>query len=203
MGYRWLYLPLCGAFALSLSSATPARAQERPYGGIYSDTRVAGSPYDNGYRLGAREGQNQARAGQTYDVQRDDAWQDADWGFRSGDKDLYRREFRRGYEAGYNTAYRRFAPSGYYETPAPPEPPPPTSGYVVSGHGHIAYENGYRDGMTEGSTDFRKKRPYEPIQRDRFRDADHNYDSSYGDKEAYRIDYRAGFRAGYDAGYPR
>jgi hypothetical protein len=33
MRNRWLYVPLCGALALSLSSVAPAFAQEVPYGG--------------------------------------------------------------------------------------------------------------------------------------------------------------------------
>ena len=199
MGYRWLYLPLYGAFALSLSLVSPAFAQDVPYGGS-SEHGIASYGFDNGYRLGAREGESNARDGRGYDFKRDDAYEDADWGFRGGDKDLYRHEFRRGYEAGYDAAYRRTA--GWYESrPAPP--PPPSSGFVAYSYGRIAYENGYRDGLQEGSNDFRRERAYQPLQRDRFRDADHGYDRSYGDKDAYRVDYRAGFRAGYEAGYPR
>jgi hypothetical protein len=202
MGYRWLYLPLFGAFALSMSLTSPALAQEWSYGGS-SDSRLGRVAYDNGYRLGAREGEITAREGRAFDFKRDEAYEDADWGFpRGGDRDLYRVEFRRGYEAGYDTAYRRAARSGEYES-RPLPPPPPATGYVAYSHGRIAYENGYRDGIQEGSNDFRHQRAYEPFQRDRFRDADHGYDRSYGDKDAYRVDYRAGFRAGYEAGYPR
>jgi hypothetical protein len=199
MGYRWLYLPVFGAFALSMSLVSPALAQEVPYGGV-SEDRIASNAYDNGYRLGARDGANHARDGKAYDFRRDEVYEDADWGFHGGDKDLYRHEFRRGYEAGYDTSYRRFARSGWYENRSAPAPSSGPIGYM---HGRIAYENGYRDGLAEGSNDFRHERAYEPLKRDRFRDADHGYDRSYGDKEAYRVDYRAGFRAGYESGYPR
>src|SRR5690349_12337003 len=105
MRNRWLYLPLCGAFALSFGLAGPVIAQEMPYSG-YSETQMTSSAYDNGFRLGAREGTNNAREGRAFDFRHDDAYMDADLGFQGGDRDLYRHEFRRGFEAGYETAYR-------------------------------------------------------------------------------------------------
>jgi hypothetical protein len=116
MAYRWLKLPVFGAFALTTLMAGPAFAQ---YGSPYDDQRPpyrdwgrgdyrGGSyGYDNGFRAGAREGQHDAVDGRAFGYKRDDVYEDADWGFRGGSKRAYRNEFRRGYEDGYEVAYRR------------------------------------------------------------------------------------------------
>src|SRR5262245_43983685 len=58
--------------------------------------------YQNGYREGQREGERDARDNKDYGFKRDDAYEDADRGFRGGNKGAYRADFRRGYEDGYD-----------------------------------------------------------------------------------------------------
>lgn len=216
VGYRWLQLPTYSGFALSLllAGSAPAFAQDvprTPYGS-YAD-RYDRYAYDNGYRAGASEGERDARDNKAYGFKRDEAYEDADSGFRGGDKDRYRYEFRRGYEVGYDTAYRRFASDGwrddhpatyrdrtYVAVPVPIEVDPSYSreGNVYA---RIAYENGYRDGADDGRKDFDRRRAFEPTRRDRYRDADHGFEDRYGSRDAYKADYRAGFRAGYEDAY--
>jgi hypothetical protein len=221
MGYRWLSVPLVGAFVLSTALASTAHAQEvvvrAQIGGYgaYNDNNYGDYAYQNGYRAGQREGERDARDRRDYGYKRDDAYEDADSGFRGGDKGRYRRDFRRGYEAGYDNGYRRYARDGWnnggwnndgrngggwYET-RPTYPANPNYGGGGYINVRIAYDNGYRDGVEEGRKDFRRDRPFEPFQRDRYREADHGYDRSCGPKDVYRNDYRIGFRAGYDEGY--
>jgi len=208
MANRWLHLPVFGAFALSLALTAPAFAQVAPRDGWNNGWRAYG--YDNGYRAGSREGERDARDGRAPGFKRDNAYEDADWGFRGGDKDRYRHEFRRGYEAGYDTAYRRFARGGWYDNRPSYEVvvPAPAPAYPVYGNGgvgvpfaRVAYDNGYRDGVEEGRRDFRRQRSFDPAGCDRFRDGDRGYDRRFGSRDGYRTDYRGGFRAGYAAGY--
>jgi hypothetical protein len=107
------------ALVASTLFAVPAFAQygqpyqyQRPYD---RDDRSYGNyAFDNGYRAGVREGARDARDGKRYGYKRDDAYEDADWGFRGGNKRWYRNEFRRGYESGYDSGYRRNA-RGWYD----------------------------------------------------------------------------------------
>src|SRR6266498_2830732 len=74
MRYRWLQLPVFGAFALTMALAGPVSAQEwprAPYGDRgydrgYSDRGYGDYGYDNGYRAGAREGARDAREGRAF-----------------------------------------------------------------------------------------------------------------------------------------
>jgi hypothetical protein len=211
MGYRWLRIPTYGALALgfTLAGSLPVFAQAVPRtpSGVYD--RYDDYAYENGYTAGAREGERDARDNKDFGFKRDEAYEDADAGFRGGDKDRYRFEFRRGYEAGYDTAYRRYARNDWYRdrpsvvaVPVPVYPnSTPTSYGRVDVSSRIAYENGYRDGAEEGQKDFDRHRAFEPTRRDRYRDGDRGYEDRYGARDAYKADYRAGFRAGYEEAY--
>ena len=66
-----------------------------------------------------------------------------------------------------------------------------------------AYDNGYRDGVREGTNDARRGRNYSYDRHDQYRDADDGYRRSSGDRDFYRRSYRQGFQAGYNEGYGR
>jgi hypothetical protein len=81
----------------------------RPYenGAHYRD--IERQAYDNGFREGVRAGERDGRDGRRYEPSRHDDWRDADDGYHRdyGDRNLYRRNFRGGFEAGYAQGYRR------------------------------------------------------------------------------------------------
>jgi hypothetical protein len=81
----------------------------RPYdnGAYYHD--VERHAYENGFREGERAGGRDARSGRRYEPSRHDDWRDGDDGYRRsyGEPQLYRRNFRNGFEAGYAQGYRR------------------------------------------------------------------------------------------------
>ena len=66
-----------------------------------------------------------------------------------------------------------------------------------------AYDNGYRDGVREGTNDGRRGRNYSYNRHDEYRDADDGYRRASGDREFYRRSYRQGFQTGYNDGYSR
>jgi hypothetical protein len=177
--------------------------------------------YENGYREGIEEGQNDARRGRDFSYERHDEYRDADAGFRRSDGDIngYRRSFRQGFQAGYNEAYDRSGRRGGYGRTYPrgngrydyPEPYPnggdPNGGYGSNrggyGYGSPAAEAGYRDGLEAGRDDASDRERFDPIRAKRYREGDHGYDRRYGSRDDYKRDYRAAFEHGYREGYGR
>lgn len=67
----------------------------------------------------------------------------------------------------------------------------------------VAYDNGYREGLRDGESAARNRRPFD-VQRERdWRSADRGYNRSYGDKDRYRDSFRNGYTDGYRAAYDR
>ncbi len=116
MANRYQFLPAM-LLALGVWIATPAcAAQMYGYRGDRDAYReLERHAYDNGFREGVEEGQNDARRHRDFSYQRHDEYRDADQGYQrgDGDRDLYRRSYRQGFQAGYREAYNRNA--GYRE----------------------------------------------------------------------------------------
>jgi hypothetical protein len=68
---------------------------------------------------------------------------------------------------------------------------------------HVAYDNGYRDGLDKGREDRNDRDSFDPVRHSRYRSADEGYNSRFGSKEQYKLVYRDGFEAGYAQGYGR
>src|SRR5215468_5819946 len=100
---------------VGLLAATPACAQTYGYGGYgrYPDRGYAREierrAYDNGYRQGLEEGRNDARHRRDYSPTRHREYRNADDGFHrgDGDREFYRRSYRRGFDIGYREAFDR------------------------------------------------------------------------------------------------
>jgi hypothetical protein len=115
---RFLIAAFGTALLLSAGVPVPAMAQAVPRHG---DSGRWGQPgwggssegYRTGYDVGVREGERDARDGKDYGYKRDDAYEEADYGYRGGSRNEYRRLFRQGYEAGYDAGYRRYAGGRY------------------------------------------------------------------------------------------
>ena len=81
---------------------------------------------------------------------------------------------------------------------APYGPPPPTWGYS-----DVAFDMGFRIGLTEGQRDAAERKSFNPDRHDDYRDADKGYHHDYGKKDAYRSRFRAGYLQGYQDGFGR
>jgi hypothetical protein len=67
----------------------------------------------------------------------------------------------------------------------------------------VAYDNGYREGLRDGESAARSRRPFD-VQREKdWRKAEGGYNRSYGDKNRYRDNFRLGYSDGYRAAYDR
>jgi hypothetical protein len=104
---------------MALLAAAPACAQTYGNGGYgrypdrYPDRGYAREierrAYDKGYREGLEEGRNDARRNRDFAPARHNEYRDADDGYRRdyGDREFYRRTYRRGFDTGYRESYER------------------------------------------------------------------------------------------------
>jgi len=106
------------ALAAVVAVAAPACAQTYGYGGRYPDAGYAREiehrAYDLGYREGLEEGRNDARRGRDFAPSRHSEYRNADDGYhrRDGDREFYRRVYRRGFEIGYRQSFDRYGYRG-------------------------------------------------------------------------------------------
>lgn len=69
---------------------------------------------------------------------------------------------------------------------------------------HVAYDNGYREGLRLGTQHVRRGLPFDPRRYDRERrylTADYGYRREYGHREDYRRAFRSGYAVGYADAY--
>ncbi len=180
---------ICLLVALGLPLGGRALAQS------YSDVAR-----NTGYRDGLEKGRNDARQGASFNLERHDAYRDADHGYRSsfGNKEDYRRQYREAFRLGYEEGYR-----GRPDRWAGQEPPEERTGRRGAAYSEVAENTGYRDGLEKGRNDARQGASFNLERHDAYRDADHGYRSSFGNKEEYKQQYRDAFRRGYQEGYRR
>ena len=65
----------------------------------------------------------------------------------------------------------------------------------------VAFDNGYKDGLTKGREDARDRDSFDPNRHSWYRSANRGYDTRHGTREQYAAAYRQGFRDGYDVAY--
>jgi hypothetical protein len=195
-----------GVLAASLLAGTAACAptRYRPYSGVrdYPDDAQyqERTAYDNGYRRGLAQGDNDARSGRAFSIERHDDYRDADNGYRReyGPKARYQTSFREGYRRGYSEAFNRSSLTYRRAPEYPAGRYPAYGGYTASSH---AAQTGYRDGYDAGRDDARDHHAFEPGRLRKYRSADHDYDRRYGGVNEYKREYRTAFERGYEEGY--
>jgi len=101
---------------MALLAAAPACAQTYGYGGYprYPDRggyarEIEQRAYDRGYREGQDQGRNDARHNRDFAPGRHSEYRNADDGYHReyGEREYYRRTYRRGFDVGYREAYER------------------------------------------------------------------------------------------------
>jgi hypothetical protein len=110
MSKAYRYFPTL-LLAAGVALALPACAAQ-VYGSGYPSGRVYSRDferraYDNGFREGVEEGQNDARRNRDFSPQRHSEYRDGDQGYHRdyGDREFYRRSYRQGFQAGYRESY--------------------------------------------------------------------------------------------------
>src|SRR5262249_40189863 len=149
-------------------ASTAALAQDvGSYGGSM-DARQHG--YQHGYRDGLRQGRadlnNNSRPNyQSEDFNRADLGYEDYMGSRPAFQNGYRDGYRDGYDDGYKNRPIRSDTYGLKE-PYDPDRVPDTDddarGYTNWSYSDVAFDTGYRDGLSAGQHDFGDKKDYRP-----------------------------------------
>lgn len=197
-----------GGSVLTYGAAGQARAGDRgaQYGGSL-DARQHG--YEHAYRDGADRGRQDRDRGTGYAFRNNDYQVGArDYEGAFGDKNQYMTGYREGYKAGYDDGYNdRTGQYGQlYGRPAD-SPQERTGGDAYAarswGSAHMAFDVGYRDGITMGQQDEGRNMRSNFRGTTAYQNADLGYRPSSGDRETYRMQFRDGFERGYQDGYGR
>jgi hypothetical protein len=146
--------------------------------------------YHEGYDRGVRAGEIDGRRGGNLRFSNQPDYRQGDFGYRLefGNRDRYRSEFRRGFEAGYRTSF-----SQYNRREG--------QGQWNNGRFDPAAQIGFNDGYDAGLKDARDRNRFDPIAERRYRSGDHGYERQYGSKDRYKDVYRNAFRDGYEQAY--
>ena len=166
--------------------------------------------YEHAYRDGADRGRFDREHGVRYNANAK-VYNDTTRGYEPfmGNKKQYQQGYREGYLAGYDSAYHGTA--AHYgqiygcteenrnQTQHSPDP------YATRGWGatDMAFDVGYRDGVTHGEYDRGRSVRSDYGDSDAYKKADHGYSSGYGARNTYQTRYRTGFERGYLDGYGR
>lgn len=195
-------------FALICFTATVSYAQGS-YGGSV-DAREHG--YQHGYRDGLRQGRADLNANARPNYDSED-YRHADLGYEPylGERDDFRKGYREGYKAGYDDGYsgKQIRSDVYglnderYDPDRLPRRDQDDDNYSRWGYSDVAFDTGYRDGLSAGQKDWRDHKDYRPEKHDSFEDANHGYHKGYGDKSRYKEQYRKGFLRGYGDAFNR
>jgi hypothetical protein len=186
--------------------ATAAVAQD--YGGSMH-AREHG--YQHGYRDGLRQGRadlvsNSAPNYESDDYRRADLGYEEYMGSRPDFQRGYRDGFKAGYEDGYNDRPIRADVYGLRDNYNPDRRVPSNEDdryYPNWSYSDVAFDTGYRDGLSAGRKDFSERKDYRPEKHDAYEDGDHGYRKSFGTKEQYKEQYRKGFLRGYEDAFNR
>jgi hypothetical protein len=200
-------LLLAGFFVGTL---THLQAQDRVviYGGS-TDAREHG--HQHGYRDGLRQGRadlnsNSAPSYETEDYRRADLGFEDFMGSRADFQRGYRDGYRDGYEDGFKNRPIRADIYGLrddYDPDRIARREEDDRYYHNWSYADVAFDTGYRDGLSAGRHDFTEKKDYRPEKHDAYEDGDHGYRKSYGTKEQYKEQYRKGFLRAYEDAFNR
>ena len=183
------------------------RADQSGYAGSL-DARQHG--YEHAYRDGADRGRMDRERDAGYHPQNADS-RNATYGYEPyfGNKMQYIQGYRDGYKAGYDDGYN--GQPGRYGQVYSRRPnddtyePSREDAYTTRGFPatDVAFDSGYRDGITLGQRDQTRRDHGDYHQADAYRSADFGYRSSYGDRATYQQQFRDGFERGYQDAYGR
>jgi hypothetical protein len=151
--------------------------------------------YKQGYEQGRSDAQNGRRLHSDSDR------------YREGDD---RRAYQEGYQAGYNSARNRgdsdrdgdrdrdrdHDRDGDHDRNGGPG----NGNYGGYGNMSVARQNGFRDGVSDGSHDRATGHSFRPTHDDNYKNAP-GYSSSMGDRQQYKNAYREAYGQGYPQGY--
>jgi hypothetical protein len=201
---RWTQLltaSTCAALAVTSGVTTFAAQRDVRIKVTRTATATTREAYDVGYREGLQRGERDGRGGSSFGFERDDIYRSGDrgWQQRYGARELYRLEFRRGFESGYRAGFDRVRVVRNDRRDSRRDER--WDRRVPRGFQEPAAARGYGDGWEQGFKDGDDHDRYDPVRHRDYRAGDEGYGRDYGSRDAYKNNYRAGFRQGYEDGY--
>jgi len=189
---------------------TTALAQDRVviYGGS-TDAREHG--YQHGYRDGLRQGRADLTSNSSPNYGSED-YRRADLGYEEymGARPDFQRGYRDGYKDGYEEGYKNqpiraqvYSLRDDYDPDRAPRNDQDARYYANWSYSDVAFDTGYRDGLTAGRKDFSDRKDFRPEKHDAYEDGDHGYRKNYGSKDQYKEQYRKGYLRGYEDAFNR
>jgi hypothetical protein len=166
--------------------------------------------YEHAYRDGADRGRFDLQHGIRYNLNAR-IYNDNSRGYQTfmGNKKQYQQGYREGYKAGYDSAYRG-GTQQYGQIYGRTEENRNQTQHATDpyasrrwGGTDMAFDVGYRDGVTTGQYDHSRNVRSDFETSDAYRNANHGYGNGYGQSTAYQTQYRSGFQRGYQDGYGR
>ena len=174
-----------------------------------------------GYNEGTKEGRNDRARNRQANFQNFSAYQKAtkDYSSRLGDRELYRRYFRKAFESGYNTelGIQNYQERDNRDYDRDRNDNNDNNNRDRNRRGRnwdqygsyggsfelrqTALNAGYNEGIKEGRNDGRRGRQTDFRNFSAYQKATQDYSSKLGDRELYRRYYREGFENGYADGY--
>ena len=190
-------------------ATTAAVAQEVVVYGGSMDAREHG--YQHGYRDGLRQGRADLNNNSSPNYESED-YRRADLGYEDymGSRPSFQRGYRDGYRDGYEDGYKNrpiraeiYGLKEPYDPDRVPRSDEDARGYANWSYSDVAFDTGYRDGLSAGRYDFNDGKNYRPEKHDSYEDGHHGYRKSFGTREQYKEQYRKGFLRGYDDAFNR
>ena len=206
---KYVGIALLALFFSAAMAVTQAVAQDA---GVYAgsmDARQHG--YQHGYRDGLRQGRADLANNTSPNYDSED-YRRADLGYEDymGPHADFERGYRDGYKDGYDDGYKNrairsdvYGLRDNYDPDRAPRTDEDARYYTNWGYSDVAFDSGYRDGLSAGRKDFSERKDYRPEKHDSYEDGDHGYRKSFGTKEQYKEQYRKGFLRGYEDAFNR
>jgi hypothetical protein len=180
------------------------------YGSYGGSSELRQTALNAGYNEGINDGRKDRDRGRSTNYRNQSAYQKAtkDYSSRLGDRELYRRYFREGYENGYNAA--GYAQDNQNRDDRDVNVKQNRRGRNWDRYGtfggspelrQTALNAGFNEGIKQGRDDRNKRNSSGFRDRSAYQKATKDYSSGLGDRELYRRYYREGYENGYDAGY--
>jgi hypothetical protein len=202
----------CAGFLLSALLFIPAAAVAQDKVVIYgSSTDAREHGYQHGYRDGLRQGRADLNSNSSPSYESED-YRRADLGYEEfmGARPDFQRGYRDGYKDGYEDGYKKrpirveiYGLREDYDPDRRPRNDEDARHYSNWSYSDVAFDTGYRDGLTAGSKDFRERKDFRPEKHEAYEDGDHGYRKSYGSKDQYKEQYRKGYLQGYEDAFNR
>ena len=179
------------------------------YGGSFQLRQTA---LNAGYNEGMKEGTKDREQNRRPDYRASDAYQKAtkDYSSRLGDRELYQRYFRDGFETGYADGYGlSIGEDRYSNRDRRDRGNRGRRGRNWDDYGNYggsfqlrqtALNAGYNEGIKQGRKDRNKSDAYDFQDQNAYRKATKDYNSRLGDRELYRRYFREGYENGYSDG---